>query len=241
MGEHHQARTKTKPGPAPVRRSLSGPDLSPARARLLEHLQQLPDDVTVDEVAASFGQHPNTVREHLDALAGLGLVLRESVPGPGRGRPAWHYRANPNRPEPDPRVREYGALAEALAAHLAAHSAEPRAEARSAGKRWGRAAVEPPSGAVSAADARRRVVRMLEELDFGPRANQSCTRVVLTTCPLLDVAERHAEVVCTVHEGMVVGALDALGAPSEGASLTPFSAQDGCRLTLPTPGTRMRR
>jgi predicted ArsR family transcriptional regulator len=197
----------------------------------------------------AFDQHPNTVRAHLEALVGAGLVLRERVPGPGRGRPAWHYRANPAQPEPDPRVREYDALAGALAAHIAAHSPDPAAEGRSAGERWGRALVaagqgarperpEPagtraPSGAApSAVEARRRVLRLLEELDFSPRPNRAATRATLTTCPLLDVASRHPGVVCSVHEGMVVGALASLGAPSDGVALTPFGAPEGCVLVM---------
>ncbi len=229
------ARRSAARGPAPVRRSASAPDISPSRARLLEHLQQHLGDVTVDELAREFGQHPNTVREHLDALVEGGLLTRERIPGPGRGRPAWRYRASPLLHEPDPRVREYGALAGALAAHIAAHSPDPRAEARSAGERWGRALVDGESAPRGRPAARRSVIELLADLDFGPRANRDGTRVVLTTCPLLDVAKRHPEVVCAAHEGMVAGALDSLGAPSDGVALTPFGAPDGCILVLQAP------
>ncbi len=253
------SRPSSARGPAPVRRSAAAPDISPARARLLEHLQQHPGEVTVDEVAREFGQHPNTVREHLDALVEGDLLTRERIPGPGRGRPAWRYRASLLLHEPDPRVREYGALAGALAAHIAAHSPDPRAEARMAGERWGRALIDGGAGTDPAeeagpgpaesrpgltvsprgrAAARRRVIELLAELDFGPRANRAGTRVLLTTCPLLDVAKRHPEVVCAAHEGMVAGALDSLGAPSEGVSLTPFGAPDGCILVLQAAGGR---
>jgi predicted ArsR family transcriptional regulator len=222
--------------------------LSQARARLLEHVQGQ-GEVTVEGVASVFGQHPNTVREHLEALTEGGFLLRERSPGPGRGRPAWRYRANPDQPEPDPRVREYGALAGALAAHIAAHSPDPRAEAREAGARWGSALIRTdrdgsvrPSAADAADAAHGRVVRLLADLDFSPRADRP-GRIVLTTCPLLDVARTHPDVVCAVHEGMVAGALDALGAPSSGVTLRPFAAPDGCVLRLPSvagarsPGT----
>ena len=227
-------------GPTPVRRGAIGEALSPARARLLEHLQQRAADVTVEEVAAEFGQDPNTVRQHLDGLAEAGLVLRARTPGPGRGRPAWRYRANPVLREPDPRVREYVGLAGALAAHLAAHSADPRAEARSAGSRWGRALVDDsapvsPTGPGEPAAPHQRVVELLAELDFSPRLESPEPTVLLTTCPLLDVATQHPAVVCALHEGLVAGALERLGAPSDGVVLQPFAAPDGCRLTLPGP------
>lgn len=235
-------------GPAPVRRSLAAAGLSQARARLLEHVQGQ-REVSVEGVASVFGQHPNTVREHLDALVEGRFLLRDRSPGPGRGRPAWRYRPNPDQPEPDPRVREYGALAGSLAAHIAAHSPDPHAEARQAGARWGSALVRTgrdgpaqPSIAADPRAAHDRVVRLLADLDFSPRVDRP-GRIVLTTCPLLDVARTHPDVVCAVHEGMVAGALDALGSPSSRVTLRPFAAQDGCLLRLPrvagerSPGT----
>ena len=225
-------------GPAPVRRSLAAAGLSQARVRLLEHVEAY-GDVTTDEVADAFGQHPNTVREHLDALVEGGFLLRSASPGPGRGRPAWRYRANPHQPEPDPRVREYAALAGALAAHIATHSPDPRAEAREAGARWGtalirtdEAASDDPSTPGGSGDAHGRVVQLLSDLDFSPRVERP-GRVVLTTCPLLAVARDHPDIVCAVHEGVVAGALAALGAPSSGVALAPFAAADGCLLALP--------
>lgn len=226
-------------GPAPVRRSLAAAGLSQARARLLEHVQGQ-GVVTVEGAASAFGQHPNTVREHLDALVEGGFLLRDRSPSAGQGRPAWRYRANPDQPEPDPRVREYGALAGALAAHIAAHSHDPRAEARQAGARWGSALIRTdrdgpalPSIAADPRAADDRVVRLLAHLDFSPRVERP-GRIVLTTCPLLDVARTHPDVVCAVHEGMVAGALDALGAPSSRVTLRPFAAPDGCLLRLPS-------
>ena len=125
-------------GPRPVRHDDALPGLSPARARVLEFLQSQADPVGAEAVATAFGQHVNTVRGHLDALVGDGLALRHRQGTSGRGRPAWYYRANPQHPEPDARVREYGALAGALAAHLIRTSPSPADEARVAGIEWGR-------------------------------------------------------------------------------------------------------
>ncbi len=260
-------------GPAPAPSGAGGPLLTPARARVLDHLREHPDPVAAEELARSFGQHPNTVRAHLDGLVRQGLALRERVPGPYRGRPPWRYRSNPDRPDSDPRLREHQGLVIALATHLAERSPEPRAEARSAGLSWGSALVAERSRSRAAgprdagsgqrstpAAARREVVALLADLDFTPRADRANTQVVLTTCPLLDVARRNPEVVCSVHEGMVAGALTALGgvegvrglggagglggaavpddraaaeAPDDGVRLAPFAHPRGCILTLP--------
>jgi predicted ArsR family transcriptional regulator len=47
-------------------------------------------------------------------------------------------------------------------------------------------------------------------------------------CPFGELAADHRSVVCPVHLGLMRGALDALGAPVEAASLEPFVRPDLC-------------
>ena len=228
-------------GPRPVRRDDALPGLSPARARVLEFLQSQPDPVSAEHVATTFAQHVNTVRGHLDSLVVDGLALRHRQGTSGRGRPAWYYRANPQRPEPDARVREHGALAGALAAHLIRTSPAPADEARAAGIEWGRQiARDRDTGHASAtnptAHARREVLRLLDELGFAPAESPGEAVVRLRRCPLLDVARRYPEVVCQVHQGLVTGALTELGGDGGLVDLMPFSDPDACRLILPHGG-----
>jgi predicted ArsR family transcriptional regulator len=197
---------------------------------VLEYLQTQTEAVGVGTMAQDFAQHPNTVRLHLDALVSAGLVLRERSPGPGRGRPAWKYRADPDHPEPDSRVQEFGALAAALAAYIAATSSEPARAGRDAGLLWGQALAPGPRESPA---ARRTVTEMLAELDFSPEPNPDHTDLTLTTCPLLDVATRYPDVVCAVHEGLIVGALRQMGAATDGVALHPFARPNGCALTMP--------
>ncbi len=168
----------------PARHSDGAAALTRPRARVLELLQQLDSPVSAEDVALRFDQHVNTVRLHLEYLAQSGLALRERAPGTGRGRPSWHYRANPDHQEPDPRVREYGALAGALAAHIVRTSTRPEDDAYAAGLEWGRQeARERHLRGTSSADARRSVVSILAELGFAPAANDRHTTVHLTTLP----------------------------------------------------------
>jgi len=200
---------------------------------VLELLQRLDEPTGVEEVAAQLGQHVNTARLHLDYLTAEGLVLRERAPGSGRGRPAWLYRADPSRPEPDPRVREYGALAGALAAHVTRTSSRPDEDARLAGKDWGRREAESRDlQATTAAAARGEVVIVLDELGFEPATNVRRTVVHLRSCPLLDVARQYPEVVCQAHGGLIAGLLEALGSDGASARLHPFSDPGSCRLDL---------
>ncbi len=220
-------------GPVPTRHNDRAATLTRPRARVLELLQQLDSAVSAEDVALQFGQHVNTVRMHLDHLFRSGLVLRDRAPGSGRGRPGWRYRANPARPEPDPRVREYGALAGALAAHIVRTSKLPAEDGYAAGLGWGREEAHARRLCkTSSADARRTVVSILDALGFTPAANERRTTVHLTNCPLLDVAREYPEVVCQVHRGLVAGLIEALGGDPAGADLRPFSDPGSCRLRL---------
>ena len=97
-----------------------------------------------------------------------------------------------------------------------------------------------------------RVIGLLDRLGFSPAVEQTARArrdrrhrhprdgrhparrtVLLRTCPLLDAARRHPEVVCEVHLGLVAGALEALDEPSEDLRLEPFARPGACVLALP--------
>lgn len=224
-------------GPSPARHSEQAAALTRPRARVLELLQQLDSPVSAEDVAVLFDQHVNTVRLHLEYLFENNLAVRERAPGSGRGRPSWHYRANPELQEPDHRVREYGSLAGALAAHIARTSTNPAEDAYAAGLEWGlQEARKRELGDTSPRTARKNVVSILDELGFAPVADKTTQSLVhLTECPLLDVARQYPEVVCQVHHGLIGGLLESQGADPEGADLQPFSDPGSCRLRLVSP------
>jgi len=218
--------------------------LSAARATILDALVDQPEPCTVAALSAQIGQHSNTIREHLDKLASGGLVVRTQAVAQGRGRPAWLYSAA-RAVGSDPESREYAALASALAAQIGRISAQPGADAIEAGRRWGRELVrgsQPGQGegsvqvvSRSAVATRRAVVALLDELGFAPSADARVNVVRLRRCPLLEAAHRNPEVVCSVHLGLVRGALDELGADpeqSKGIALQPFSEPGACRLVM---------
>jgi len=225
--------------------------MSTARTTVLDHLADQPEPCRVTSIATLLRQHPNTVREHLDGLVGLGLVTREAAEPEGRGRPAWLYsavyrgRESLSRPE----GREYVGLASALVSHIGRTSSSPLADAEEAGALWGRDLVSDDSegsasertrtaGPHAAAAARRHVVRLLDDLGFAPEADDRATDVRLRHCPLLEVAHQQTELVCGVHLGLVRGALAELGGDPERTSLEPFSEPGACRLRLLAARTR---
>ena len=226
-------------GPAPVRGTAAEPPLSGRRAVVLERLQQVGASTTIVALAAELGVHPNTVREHLDALVDRGLAVRGQEQGRGRGRPAWTYVAATDNVEPDQRVRDYAGLATALAAHIARTSHDAGTEALDAGIAWGHelaAAHQRKPAPSTARAARGQIVDLLQDLGFDPVANPAATTVALRRCPLLDAAKRYPNVVCQVHLGIVRGAMDVVGGDPTRTALLPFAERGACRLHLLTRG-----
>jgi predicted ArsR family transcriptional regulator len=199
---------------------------------VLETLRARAAAVGLDDLVAATGLHRNTVREHLDALLEQGVVERHRAPAAGRGRPPWHYRASvgPHAAAGN----EYAGLAIALADVVARTSDSPAEDAAAAGATWGRRLVREvgtPSRPTAAA-ARRRVVEVFDRMGFEPRPDRRAVEVRLTRCPLLEAARESPEVVCSVHLGIVRGALAALDHDGGASELHPFSEPGACRLRL---------
>ncbi|WP_260743867.1 metalloregulator ArsR/SmtB family transcription factor [Mycobacterium sp. SMC-2] len=224
------------PEPAPT---LGVPvPLSGQRLRVLEYVRAH-SPVRVADAATGLDLHPNTVREHLDAVVDLGLVERSTAAALGRGRPATVYRAS--AADPAVAIRDYAGLATALAGHLARTSAHPERDARAAGIEWGRELIDEHSQA--GGDPRQSVLEALTRLGFAPDDEPETPGahrgIALRFCPLLDAARRYPTVVCQVHLGIVEGMLERLGAHSVGGlDLIPFAEPGACRLFLPDPVVR---
>lgn len=206
---------------------------------MLTALRELGRPVGLAELAAATSLHPNTVREHLQALKVAGSLRRSQAVPSGRGRPAWLYEPAGTVPGvPGLGVAEYVGLVSSLAAAIAENDTQPRTAAITAGLTWGRelagrvaAPTEPGADA-----ARRQVVALLENLGFAPETDPDTdphpTVVRLTRCPLLDAARAYPEVVCGVHLGIARAALQVWGAPTAGTDLVAFSDPGFCRLQL---------
>jgi predicted ArsR family transcriptional regulator len=221
-------------GPLPTRTTRTGRPMSESRVRLLETLEGQPEPATLAALAAATGLHPNTLRQHLEALERQGLVVRTRAAARGRGRPAWLYEAVSAA---GPGESEYAGLAAALAAAIDRSSSSPRADAEAAGEEWGRELARdrsrPPLP--GAAAARRQVVALLSDVGFAPETDRSHRRVRLTRCPLLEAAHKHPDIVCGVHVGLVRGALEEYGAAPTGVQLQPFAEPGACRLGMHLP------
>lgn len=214
------------------------------RQQVLAAIQHAEGPVGVAEVAEQVGVHANTARFHLDSLVEEGVIERLTDAPSGRGRPRISYRARPGLARGG--ARRYQLLAEMLLGQLAGGD-EPASTAKKAGHAWGTHLITRPAPGhtVDAKEAVERLTTMLDEMDFAPDpvGNQDDAagdigRIRLRHCPFLELAEPHRNLVCTLHLGLMQGALSELGAPLTVTDLRPFAEPAACvaYLQLRSPG-----
>jgi predicted ArsR family transcriptional regulator len=208
------------------------------RTAVADALRRSPGPATVQDLAVQLRLHPNTVRFHLLRLVRAGLAVEERGAPAGPGRPRLTYRLVDPSPQ-DGSVDEYRMLAEILAGYLAENLQDPEAAARAAGRKWGRRMVNagtaggrPPDPATVV----RVVARMLDDMGFHPE-HAGDGRILLHRCPFRTAAEHNPGVVCSVHLGLIQGAMNELGADGQEATLDPFVTPRLCVAYLP-PRTR---
>jgi predicted ArsR family transcriptional regulator len=214
----------------------AGARLGESRARVLDLLRAAGGPLRVPEVAEQAGLHPNTARFHLDALAEAGLATREPQPRETPGRPSVAYRAT-GQDGPTGR-RRYRLLAEMLTSLIAGMMPQPEDAAAAAGREWGRYLTEqpPPYQGLGAGQAIEKLGAALEEIGFAPEttAEGDGYRLRLHQCPFREVAERHQNVVCALHLGLMQGVLAQLRAPVTADRLQPFAEPNVCIAELST-------
>lgn len=199
---------------------------SDMRRRVLALLMASDRPVDAVAVAGEIGLHVTTARFHLEQLERAGLVRRAVERAGQRGRPRILFIAAPEARE-DGAQRE---LSEVLAGALVEDDDGGRARAIRAGEEWSRN-YHDELQAVSDRSAAP-LVRMLEQLGFDPRVESSGSRIDLHACPFRDEARRNPEVICSVHLGLIRGAVRSLGHDAEDAGIRPFVEPGLCVVDL---------
>lgn len=219
---------------------LAPEDTSPlgrSRADVLDLLRAAAGPLGVREAAQRTGLHPNTARFHLEALVEAGLATRETEDRETPGRPRIGYRAVADTPAGR---RRYRLLAEMLTSLIAGTTADPGKAAEEAGREWGAYLTEqpPPYQRPSAAESVAKLTEIMSEIGFAPRleADDGQYRLCLYQCPFREVAERHRDVICSLHLGLMRGALAKLKAPVTAERLEPFVEPSLCVARLTAAG-----
>jgi len=212
---------------AELHRALS----DPSRVHILKVVQGAEAPLDARELGTRVGLHVNTVRSHLRVLAEAGLVSarREARTRPGRPRVLYEATAEPlDAPAPV----SYRLLAQILASSLAGSERDPSARAEEAGRAWGAHLVDrpPPFTSISKEKTIDQVVRLHEEHGFSPELRRApCGQeIVLKRCPFHEAATTYPTVICSLHLGLVRGALAELGTGVEADWLKPFAEPGAC-------------
>lgn len=213
------------------------PTLSAPRRRVLQATLELGGrDVTISQVAAQLGGHPNSARQHLDALVTQRMLTAGDVQSgrPGRRPRGYSLTSLGRQGLGAGRVDETRELAEVFASYLVSHGNGPE-QAREIGNAWG----DRRAGELTQEQTQRpldAIVEVLDILGFDPTTVETAEgeAVILRTCPLLEMAHQSPEFICNIHRGLIDGVMRRIGA-REGIELLPFSDSHGCRLNLKTP------
>ncbi|MEO6827759.1 MAG: helix-turn-helix domain-containing protein [Microbacteriaceae bacterium] len=202
---------------------------SKVRREVLELLLGSDHPLNASEIAAKVGLHVTTARFHLEHLENAKLIRRQIDREGRRGRPPITYVADPRAREQDT-TRQ---LALVLTDALSRDADGGRARGILAGEHWGDSYVSALAGAHDG-DTSQQLVRVLDLLGFEPEARtpESDEDIRLLSCPFRDIAVDHREVVCSIHLGLLYGAMAGFGRDAADVSLNPFVEPDVCVVQL---------
>lgn len=221
-------------------RARRGERAGATRLQILQSLRLTPAGLGVQDLADQLAVHPNTVRFHLDRLVAEGLAERRTEARAEPGRPRLTFTAGALSDE-HAEGRSYRLLAEILAGFMATSVPDAAAAAVEAGRRWGQylTARPRPYRDKPRAEAVSELLRIQDELGFAPELAEPEGRqeIWLRHCPFLEVASEHREVACSVHLGLMRGALAEMRAPVTADELLPFVEPSLCVARLRSTGT----
>jgi len=208
---------------------------------ILQMLRTSSEPRSITSLAHELDVHPNTIRFHIDALLRAGRVEQVLGDSPGRGRPPILFRASRRMDPTGP--TNYRLLAGILTGYVAS-SPDAAGIAAQLGRSTSPALVASSTQdrAPSKTRAVTELVELLAELGFEPEpAEGRRTREIwLRHCPFQNLAEQHGEVICSVHLGLMQGALTAMRAPVTVDRLDPFVEPDLCVAHLASAPSRSR-
>lgn len=197
------------------------------RHDVLQLLRAATEPMTLADLSARLGVHPNTVRFHLAELIRSGRAERVELPPTGPGRPPLAFRSVAGMDPAGP--RNYKLLAAVLADVLRA-APDAEEQAASAGRHWGQRLAERPRAPLTVRQSVGRLHTVLDDLGFEPEkpTGGATGEIGLRHCPFLEVVQTDPTVACAVHLGVMQGALAAMDAPVTIVGLDPFVQPDRC-------------
>ncbi|PKQ26926.1 MAG: transcriptional regulator [Actinobacteria bacterium HGW-Actinobacteria-4] len=197
---------------------------SRSRLVILRLLRTSGSALDIADIAAEAGLHANTTREHLQQLVDAGFVVADPEHREGRGRPRMRYQAveRPAASNFDDRLRSR-MIDLLLASYESGQPAPPRSLDAAAGSQS-----QP-----SLKDSQLAHLELhFEDLGFDPEVEDDPLTVHLYRCPMMTLARRDTELVCSVHEDLARSVLAQQPGPVSVDRLEPFVEPHHCVLRL---------
>jgi predicted ArsR family transcriptional regulator len=213
----------------------------PARLQLFTLILESDHPLDIPGMSEAVGLHQNTVRSHLRRLELVGLVTPEIEARTTRGRPKVLFKPGPEAEDMGHGARNYKLLATMLAGFVNAGLTDPAAGAELAGRSWGgylSAQFRPhPGDPVDLEAATEMILRMMDRLGFEPEVAETPegVDVRLHNCPFRDIAAKYPATVCSLHLGILRGALADVKSDAEATVLLPFVTPTLCVAKLAAP------
>lgn len=197
----------------------------PTRRRILLALVNDGTARTVDEVAEVVGVHRTVAFGHLERLAALGHLEKRQRRG-RRGKPASLYSIRTPLLSLSYPVRQFRLLSGLLGAGLAELGERGRSVARDRGRRFGASLARGPARTIVAA------LRPLDQagMDYTIDGDDVST----SGCVFREACDEARDVICTLHAGVLEGALGAAGIEMDVEPRGPVHVS-GCHFRLVAP------
>ncbi|MGZ4706857.1 MAG: helix-turn-helix transcriptional regulator [Acidimicrobiales bacterium] len=177
----------------------------PTRHDIFQHVVAAEGPVGVAELTAHFGLNHNAIRQHLAKLVSAELLVEETAPSSGRGRPRLQYLVDPRA---ESRWGVQGPY-ERLSLWLA-EMVRTGDTAVDVGRRVGR---RRRLGATDSDDPLAELMHQMASHGFEPVVRQSGAKadITLRACPFPTTALADPDTVCELHLGIAYGIADNLG------------------------------
>lgn len=196
----------------------------PTRYRVFSYLAEAPGPVDVAELTEQLAVNHNSIRQHLAKLVDADLVVEDTAPATGRGRPRLIYRLDPTAGSRWGVAGPYERLSLWLA-EMVRTGDEPV----EVGRRVGR------SQRLRADVGDDPVATLTNEMGrhgFDPTVRQrgDTIEITLRSCPFESTALADPDTVCGLHLGIAHGIAERTGGLRVDELIRKDARRAGCRL-----------
>ncbi|MCM3401390.1 metalloregulator ArsR/SmtB family transcription factor [Cytobacillus oceanisediminis] len=192
----------------------------PTRYYIYQYITKRHKDVTVQEIADNYSIHPNVARLHLSKLEDVNMLVSETKKTGKGGRPSRLYRLSDDVIQLHFPYRDYQLLAKITLETMLELGEEGRKALYSTGKKFGRELIQQELKRFAGTekltfDQKLNILKHAADMsgfhpEFDVNAEKTIVYFQIYNCPFKEVAARHREPVCNMHNEYLKGMFESL-------------------------------